>query len=322
MERVSMKNMPLVSILINNYNYAIFLQKSIDSALNQTYSPVEVIVVDDGSTDNSTEIIRSYGNLIVPVMKKNGGQASAFNAGFKASKGEIVCFLDADDYYFPSKICQIVNFFQENNNADWLFHQLDDVDINGNDLELNRNDNISKFSFVDLREKIFKGHKLPLFPATSALCFKRDVLQRFFPIPEQLLISADNFLRLAAISLSPGLLLPAKLAVHRIHGKNLFEFRPDGELIDAEINIKTCYYLRKLFPKTQSYTNIIYSHSVGQLAGKANLLKVLQIPESQKYIKQYFSLKFGLTGGIRILYNYIKAIIPNLNLTLKHQKTP
>jgi glycosyltransferase involved in cell wall biosynthesis len=303
-----MNKTPLVSILINNYNYARFLQKSIDSALNQTYSLIEVVVVDDGSTDNSREIINSYGNLIVPVLKKNGGQASAFNAGFQASKGEIICFLDADDYYFPNKISQIVHFFQEHNNAFWLFHQLDDVDINGDYLELNRKDNIPTFSFVDLREKIFNGQTLPLFPATSALCFKRDVLKRFFPMPEQLLISADNFLRLATISLSPGLLSPAKLAVHRIHGKNLFEFRPDGELIDAEINIKTCYYLRKLLPQTELYTNIIYSHSVGKLAGKTNLIKVLQIPESKEYIKQYFSLKFGLTGGIRILYNYIKSI--------------
>jgi glycosyltransferase involved in cell wall biosynthesis len=70
-----MKDHPFVSILINNYNYGRFLQEAIDSALNQTYSPTEVIVVDDGSTDNSREIIASYGNKIIPVLKENGGQA-------------------------------------------------------------------------------------------------------------------------------------------------------------------------------------------------------------------------------------------------------
>ncbi len=73
---------PLVSILINNYNYGRFLSKAIDSALNQEYQNIEVIVVDDGSTDDSRKIIESYGERIKPVLKENGGQASAFNAGF------------------------------------------------------------------------------------------------------------------------------------------------------------------------------------------------------------------------------------------------
>jgi glycosyltransferase involved in cell wall biosynthesis len=68
---------PLVSILINNYNYGRFLTEAIDSALNQTYSNIEVIVVDDGSTDNSQEIIKSYQDKIIPILKPNGGQASA-----------------------------------------------------------------------------------------------------------------------------------------------------------------------------------------------------------------------------------------------------
>ncbi|MBA3924582.1 MAG: glycosyltransferase, partial [Nostocaceae cyanobacterium] len=98
-----MNSRPLVSILINNYNYERFLREAIDSASLQTYSPVEVVVVDDGSGDNSRELIASYGEQIVSVFKQNGGQASAFNAGFAASHGEIVCFLDADDYCAADK---------------------------------------------------------------------------------------------------------------------------------------------------------------------------------------------------------------------------
>ena len=92
---------PLVSILINNYNYAQYLSQAIDSALGQTYTNTEIIVVDDGSTDNSREIINSYGNQIISVLKENGGQASAINAGFAASKGDIICLLDADDIFLP-----------------------------------------------------------------------------------------------------------------------------------------------------------------------------------------------------------------------------
>lgn len=311
-----MSNTPLVSILINNYNYARFLREAIDSALNQTYSHVEVIVVDDGSTDSSREVIESYGTQIISVFKKNGGQASAFNAGFKVSKGEIICFLDADDYYTLNKISKIVELFSQNSNIQWIFHELEDVDINGLSLKVNRNYKpISELSFVDFREKIQKGRSLPAMPATSALCFKANLLKQFLPMPEQLLISADNFLRLASICLKPGLLSPDKFAVHRIHGNNLFESRTDIDLIDADNNIKTCYYLRKLFPETKFYTNIIYANSVGKLAAKTNLAKVMQIPESRKYMQNFFSLKFGFTVFPRILYNYLKVMLTNFSFS-------
>ena len=85
----------MISIIINNYNYARFLRAAIDSALGQSYQPIEVLVVDDGSTDQSRAIIDSYGDRIRPVLKKNGGQASALNAGFAQSQGDSVIFLDA-----------------------------------------------------------------------------------------------------------------------------------------------------------------------------------------------------------------------------------
>src|SRR4051812_4883990 len=84
---------PLVSIIIDNYNYARYLPDAIDSALGQTYRPIEVIVVDDGSSDGSREIIIAYGDRLLPVFKANGGQASAFNAGLASCQGEIVIFL-------------------------------------------------------------------------------------------------------------------------------------------------------------------------------------------------------------------------------------
>src|SRR6266700_1460758 len=97
-----MSPQPLASIIIDNYNYGRFLEQAIESALNQNYLRTEVIVVDDGSTDNSREVIARYGNRILPLVKDNGGQASAFNAGFRRSHGEVVLFLDADDALFPT----------------------------------------------------------------------------------------------------------------------------------------------------------------------------------------------------------------------------
>lgn len=107
-----MKDSPLVSIIISNYNYGRFLKPCIESVLDQAYPHIEVIVVDDGSTDNSQEIIASYGNRIVPVLKENGGQACALNVGFSISHGKIVIFLDSDDVLLPETAQQVAAVFQ------------------------------------------------------------------------------------------------------------------------------------------------------------------------------------------------------------------
>ncbi len=302
-----MYNKPLFSVLINNYNYANFLTQAIDSALSQTSDLIEVIVVDDGSKDNSQEIIASYGNQIIPVFKENGGQASAFNAGFNASQGEIICFLDADDYFIADKLSQITKFFNESPDIGWIFHELDDVDINGSSLPIDRTNFLFEVAYVDFRDQMIKGDNLPFLPATSGLCFKRSVLEQILPMPAEIRISSDNFLRLAAMYLSPGLLLPDKLAVHRIHGSNLFEFSPDVDIINAEINIKTSYYLKERFPQTKNFANRLYAHSLGNLAGKTSWQRVLQIPESRKYLEK-FSLETWFSCSPRIVYNYAKAI--------------
>ncbi len=108
-----MAGIPLVSIIINNYNYGRFLAEAIDSALIQTHSRIEVIVVDDGSTDDSRAIIAGYGNRINTILKENGGQTSALNAGFAVSHGDLVCFLDSDDRLLPTAIEEAVRLFLE-----------------------------------------------------------------------------------------------------------------------------------------------------------------------------------------------------------------
>jgi len=102
----------LVSIVVNNYNYARFVGTAIESALSQTYPHIEVVVVDDGSADDSRAVISRFGDRIVPVFKENGGQGSAFNAGFAASTGSLVIFLDSDDFLYPTAVERVVGTFE------------------------------------------------------------------------------------------------------------------------------------------------------------------------------------------------------------------
>src|SRR5215471_6897362 len=108
-----MSKLPLASIVISSYNYGRFLPDAIDSALGQSYSKTEVIVVDDGSTDHSREVIAGYGERVLPVWKDNGGQASALNAGYRASQGEVIFFVDSDDLLLPTAVEKTIPFFAD-----------------------------------------------------------------------------------------------------------------------------------------------------------------------------------------------------------------
>src|SRR5882757_4359162 len=107
---------PLVTALIDTYNYGRFVEEAIDSVLAQDYpnDRLEILVVDDGSTDDTAERVRKYGSRIRYIHKPNGGQASAFNFGFERARGDIIAFLDADDYWLPGKLSRVADAFEQN----------------------------------------------------------------------------------------------------------------------------------------------------------------------------------------------------------------
>src|ERR1700692_4536840 len=97
---------PLVTVLIDTYNYGRYIEEAVGSVLAQDFPTEqrEILVVDDGSTDDTEERLRRFGDSINYLRKPNGGQASAFNFGLESARGEIVAFLDADDYWLPRKL--------------------------------------------------------------------------------------------------------------------------------------------------------------------------------------------------------------------------
>jgi len=109
---------PLISIVVNNYNYADFVARAIDSALAQADDLWEGSVVDDGSTDESRNIIDRYTGRAKVIDKENGGQASAFNTGYQAASGEIIIFLDSDDLLLPDAAEQLAKLYASE--MDWV----------------------------------------------------------------------------------------------------------------------------------------------------------------------------------------------------------
>ncbi|NER20878.1 MAG: glycosyltransferase [Symploca sp. SIO1B1] len=277
---------PLVSIAINNYNYGRFLPEAIDSALNQTYSPIEVIVVDDGSTDNSREVIASYGDKIIPVLKSNGGQASAFNAGFATSQGEIICFLDSDDTCLPEKVAEIVQALNDRQDLGWCFHPLQQVDDKGKPLP-QENPYQGEVKEYDLRAHIRGGKlkdRLANLPSTSGLSFTRSHLQQILPMPEAKRIGLnDGYLEFTSIALNPGLILDKPLGQYRIHGANAY-VRSKDKRVQARVMLLTGYWMRVKFPFLAKFSHKVFAGGMGMFWRAGGIE-----PECQEFAKKYLS---------------------------------
>jgi hypothetical protein len=170
--------MHVVSIIINNYNYARFLGPCIQSALDQTEPADEIIVVDDGSTDDSPKVAEQFGRAITIIAKANGGQASAYNSGFAASTGDLVCFLDSDDLLYSNA----VSVWKASSTPDIskLHCILDTIDETRGRLK-------RKIPFI-----IHSGDILPTYlrfgdyagPPASGNVYSRTFLEKIFPLPE------------------------------------------------------------------------------------------------------------------------------------------
>jgi len=117
-----MINNPLISIITISFNQDQFIEKTIESVLNQSYRNIEYIILDAGSTDNSRKKILKYKNDINKIIfEKDNGPADGLNKGFKIAKGDIFCFLNSDDLLLENSLTKVVNFFKNNKNADVVY---------------------------------------------------------------------------------------------------------------------------------------------------------------------------------------------------------
>jgi glycosyltransferase involved in cell wall biosynthesis len=233
---------PLVSIIIDNYNYERFVAQAIDSALQQTYSNVEVIVVDDGSTDRSREIIKGYEKRITVVFKENNGQASALNAGFAASHGDLVTFLDADDLLLPSMVKDIVEVFLSRPEIIRVQYRMQVIDADGRPTGILKPESHIPVPSGDVQKQALTFPFDMAWLPTSGNAFRAKALSRIMPIPADSygIACADWYFVHLSCLLGPVLFLDHPEACYRVHNANNYEL--SGTSLNLEHIRRTIYY--------------------------------------------------------------------------------
>jgi hypothetical protein len=223
-------HLPLVSIVVNNFNYARFLVQTIDSALAQSYARVEVLVVDDASTDGSRAIIESYGDRIVPVFQAvNQGQGAAFNAGFRASRGDIVMFLDADDWLYPEAARRVVETWVAGESK--THFRLDLVDIDGAHVDVHPPREV-RLDGGDVLPLLFEFGRYET-PVTTGNAFARGALELVMPMPAEFRLGADGYLAIVVPFHGQVVSVDECLGAYRMHGANAYAGSATAESIES-----------------------------------------------------------------------------------------
>jgi len=212
--------LPLVTALINTYNYGRYLPFAINSVLAQTYPNLEILVVDDGSTDHTPGILGQYGDRIRVIRTHNGGQGHAFNVGIPAASGDLIMLLDADDTWLPTKVERMVEEARRRPDATMLYHRFQNIDIQGRAFGQPQPFTLTN---GDYREKYLKSGGSWWSPITSVLVFRPDGIKRALPLPTYAVREgADTLLTDFCAVTTQIASIPDCLTQRRLHGANLY----------------------------------------------------------------------------------------------------
>jgi hypothetical protein len=218
-----------VSVLIDTYNHERFIEKAINSVLEQDFPAAEreIIVVDDGSTDRTPEIVQRFEPNLKYIRKENGGQASAFNAGIPECRGQIIAFLDGDDYWLPGKLSRVTEVLSKNPAVGFVGHAIKESLPDGQErISAPAKDEKFRIQALD-SAKLFRLRKS--FLGTSRMTMRAEIARRILPVPEALVFEADEYLFTLAAVMSEVVILKEPLTCYVIHGSNLYVSAGSGK---------------------------------------------------------------------------------------------
>lgn len=286
-----------VSIVIPVYNAQEFLEECIDSALKQKYSNTEIIVVDDGSTDNSPEILKRYSDKIMIVTKKNGGTASALNYGINAMTGIWLKWLSADDVLYPNALEEMIleSSKVENKESTIFYSNYDIINSDG--------DTVEKFTEPDYNQlDTFQQGVILLdhyFGNGTTSLIHRSAIQRYGAFNETIGYKEDYefWLRYCVLHKCRLHLIPKTLAKYRVHQKQLTKEKAAISL--AQTNKIRKFILDKLPPEELTkYEKAIKEYqkskpltSRGRHMLRDAMFKVLPKSVSGSILKSYMNMK-------------------------------
>jgi glycosyltransferase involved in cell wall biosynthesis len=223
-----------VDVVVTNHNYADFLPEAIESACGQSHPDVHVVVVDDGSTDGSRELLRSYEGRVEVVLKEQGGQASALNAGLERCRGDVLLVLDADDVLRPHAAERVAAAFAAGPRLSKVQFPMAIVDAEGNATGEVKPGGHLRAPVGDQREaELAFPFDLPWLPG-GGTGFRMDAVRRVLPIPaaDYPRSGADWYLVHLTALLGEAALLEEVCASYRVHGGNAYELAADDIDLD------------------------------------------------------------------------------------------
>jgi glycosyltransferase involved in cell wall biosynthesis len=294
---------PTVSILITCYNYGPYVGEAIESALNQTYRVSEIVVSDDGSSDHSCEVVESYAlreARVRLIRGQHGGMAACLNKAFRASTGDILCLLDADDVFLPGKVEAVVNAFRANPGSGFCAHPALLIDHKG------RRRGVYPLGTMPAgdcaSETLANAGILIGLPPTTNLSLRREVAARLFPIPTEFTGYAEQMIHRLAPLMTALCAVGEPLAEWRQHGKNDQKAtRVTLKRLDRELEIMTVLwkkqrdYLESVNPDAaEAFPRLEQSAYFRKL--RYARARLAASPDRVKYYAELFTSSIGGAG--------------------------
>lgn len=216
-----MSTTPTVSIAMINRDYGRYLPGAIDSALQQDPPPLEVVVVDDGSTDDSLEVLARYRSQVIVIATGPRGKGAATNAAVAACTGDVVALLDSDDLLLPGRVAALTRAYADAPAAAWVWHHIEKVQRDS--MAAVPSEKLIGFTagWHDHRAAVARG-RLPItMPPTSALSWRRSFLGSVLPMAPGMR-TQDNYLKFLSLGLAPGVVVDEVLSLQGLHGDNAY----------------------------------------------------------------------------------------------------
>jgi glycosyltransferase involved in cell wall biosynthesis len=220
---------PILSVLIDTYNHERYIAQAVVSAIEQDFPApdYEILVVDDGSTDRTAEIVRQFAPRVRLLSKKNGGQASAFNSALSELRGDIIAFLDGDDWFAPGKLTAVMKALEQNpqvaaaTHGYWKFDEETKTRTMCSPVA-------QRFLNLATHQAALEALEGARYLLMGGLTIRKEMLKRIMPIPQELVFCADAPITLG--SLAGGVcLLNEPLFWYRHHSHNLYALDPTNQ---------------------------------------------------------------------------------------------